>query len=47
MDVTKEKKGNEVINNEDDDVGSSECVLPSPQFSYVVFDVCLLSEGVC
>ena len=40
-------KGNEVVNDEDDDVGSSVCVLPPPHFSYVAFDACLLSKVAC
>ena len=41
------KKGNEVVNDEIDDVSSSVCILPSPHFSYAAFDPHLLSEGVC
>ena len=39
------KNRNEVVNDEDDDVGSIVHVLPSPHFSSVVFDACLLFEG--
>ena len=44
MDVTTVKKVNEVVDDEDNDVGSSSCVIPSPRFAYVAFDECLLSE---
>ena len=43
----KKKKGIEVVNDEDDDVGSSVCLLRSSQCAYDVFYVCLLSEGAC
>ena len=47
MDVTTRKRGgNEVVDDEDDDVGSSGCALHTPHFSSVVFYACLLSQGV-
>ena len=38
------EKGNELVDDEDNDVGTSVCVLPLPHFACVVLDVCLLSE---
>ena len=43
MDVTREKKLNEVVDDEDDDIGSSGCVLQSLHLASFAFDVCLLS----
>ena len=40
------KGENEVVDDEDDDVGSSGCTLHTPYFASVVFDVYLLYEGV-
>ena len=37
---------NEVVDDEDDDVWSSGCDLHTPHFASVVFDACLVSEGV-
>ena len=39
------KGGNEVVDDEDDDVGSSGFDLHTPYFALFVFHVCLLSEG--
>ena len=44
MDVTTGKRANEVVDDEDDDVGFSGCALRTPYFASVVFDVSLLSE---
>ena len=38
---------NEVVDDEDDDVGSSGCGLHSPHFTSVAFDAFLISKGVC
>ena len=43
MDVTTGKKGKQVVDDEDDHVGSRGCALHTPHFASVVFDVCLLS----
>ena len=47
MDVRTEKKGNEVVDNEDNDVGSSGCIFQSPHLASVVLNMCVLFEGVC
>ena len=47
MDEITEKKGSEVVNDKEDDVGSSVHVLPSPHFASVAFYVCLFSKGAC
>ena len=39
------KKGNEVVNVEDDGIGSSGCMLQSPQLASLAFDFCVISEG--
>ena len=41
------KKSYEVVDDEEDGVGSSGCVLDSPRFAAVSLNECLLSEGVC
>lgn len=45
MDVTT-KKGNEVVDDEHDNVRSSGCAFHTPYFPSVSFDACLVSEGV-
>ena len=40
MNVTKEKKGNQTV-NEDDDIGSSGCIFQSLQLVSVILNVCL------
>ena len=47
MDFKTRKKGHEVVEDEDDDVGSNRCVLHSTHFNKVMFNACVLSEGVC
>ena len=42
-----DKKLKEVVNDEDNDVDSGVCVVPSSHFTYAVHDVHLLSERVC
>ena len=43
----EEKKGNEIVDDEDDDIGPGVRVLQSPHFASVMLDACVLSEGVC
>ena len=45
--VDGEIKGNEAVDDEGDDVGSSACGLQSPHLASFVLDACLLSKGVC
>ena len=46
MDVTRDKKGNEAVNDDDDDIGSSGFALQSPHLASFSFDACFLYEEV-
>ena len=46
MNVAKEKKGNEVVDDEDDEFGYSGFFLQSPYLAYVELNAFLFSEGM-
>ena len=47
MDITRENKINDVVDDEDDDIGSSVHMIQSPHLAPFALDVCLLYAGLC